>query len=121
MRRLVLAAILCVAGPAGATEVPLQPRETLLEVQAEGQARFRPDVGYVSMGVVSTGSTARAATDANARAMADVIAAIGKAGVDPRYVRTQQISVDPRFARMSPSTMRGSRRSPALSRATAWR
>ncbi len=108
MRRLLMAAALfAAAAPAEATEVALQPGETLLEVQAEGQARFRPDVAYVGMGVVSTGTTAREATDANARVMAKVIAAVREAGVDPRYLRTQQISVEPRFARSGPADYQG--------------
>lgn len=107
MRRLLIAVALCAAGPAGATEVTLQPGETLLELQAEGQSRFQPDVAYVSMGVVSTGTTAREATDANARVMTQVIAAVRKAGVDARYVRTQQISVEPRFARSGASDYEG--------------
>ena len=81
----------------------LQPNETLLQVQAEGRATYLPDTAFVSAGVVSTGTTAREATDANAREMAKVIAAIRAAGVGERYIRTQQINVQPRFARSAPN------------------
>ena len=81
----------------------LAPNETLLQVQAEGRATYLPDTAFVSAGVVSTGTTAREATDANARDMAKVIAAIRAAGVGERYIRTQQINVQPRFARSAPN------------------
>lgn len=95
-----------IAAPAAA-QLTLQPGETLLEVQAEGQSRYLPDMANVSVGVVSTGSTAREATDANAKSMADVVAAVRRAGVDGRFIRTQQINVQPRFARQSPSDYEG--------------
>ncbi|WP_326524083.1 SIMPL domain-containing protein [Sphingomonas sp.] len=85
----------------------LAPGETLLEVQAEGRSIYLPDTAFVSVGVVSTGVTAREATDANARQMASVIAALKKAGVEDRHIRTQQISVQPRFARANPNDFAG--------------
>lgn len=85
----------------------LAPGETLLEVQAEGRAQYLPDTAFVSAGVVSTGATARDATDANAREMAKVIAAIRGAGVGERHIRTQQINVQPRFARANPNDYEG--------------
>ncbi|MHA6722640.1 SIMPL domain-containing protein [Sphingomonas sp. RS2018] len=81
--------------------------ETLLQVQATGRAYYAPDVATISVGVVSTGTTAREATDANAKTMTAVIAAVRGAGVDARYVRTQQINVQPRFARNSPNDYEG--------------
>lgn len=88
------------ATPAAAQQLTaLAPGETLLEVQAEGEAWIRPDTATINVGVVSTGVTARAATDANATAMAAVIAAVKGAGVPARAIRTQQINVQPRFAR----------------------
>lgn len=85
----------------------LQPGETLLEVEAEGQARYLPDAAFISVGVVSTGTTAREATDANATQMAAVIAAVKKAGVEAKAIRTQQITVEPRFARMGQGDWEG--------------
>lgn len=106
---VIASAVLASAGSAGAQQVgvALNPGETLLEVQAEGQSRVRPDAAFISAGVVSTGTTAKEATDANAVAMTQVIGAIRKAGVDERYVRTQQITVEPRFARADPNDWQG--------------
>jgi uncharacterized protein YggE len=66
-----------------------------------------PDAALVSVGVVSTGGTARDATAANASDMARVVKAIKAAGIADRYIRTQQINVSPRFARASDSDWQG--------------
>lgn len=100
--RVAAAAALLLAAPAAAQQVVLQPGETLLEVQASGESTFPPDAAFINVGVVTTGTTAREATDANARQMAAVMTALTGAGVADRYLRTQQISVEPRFARRNP-------------------
>jgi uncharacterized protein len=99
----IVALLLQVQAPVGV----LAPGETLLEVQAEGHATYLPDTAFVSAGVVSTGTTAQEATDANARDMARVVAALRKAGVETRHIRTQQINVQPRFARAAPNDYEG--------------
>ena len=101
VRSFIAGLLLTSAASACAQTITLQPGETLLQVQAEGHAAVRPDAATLTIGVVSTGVTARAATDANAAAMAAVIAAVRKAGVAERYVRTRQISLQPRFRRES--------------------
>jgi uncharacterized protein YggE len=96
----LLAGAMVLAWPASAqVALELKPGETLLEVQAVGQASVAPDVAYLNIGVVSTGLTAKEATDANAAQMTRVIAAIRAAGIEPRHIRSQQINVQPRFAR----------------------
>ena len=97
----VLLASSLAAGASAQTAV-LQPGETLLEVQAEGTTTYLPDAAFINVGVVSTGDTARAATEANAMTMTGVIAALKRAGVVERYIRSQQINVEPRFARANP-------------------
>lgn len=96
----LLAGAMVLAWPASAqVALELKPGETLLEVQAVGQVSVAPDVAYLNIGVVSTGLTAKEATDANAAQMTRVIAAIRAAGIEPRHIRSQQINVQPRFAR----------------------
>lgn len=99
-------ALVAIAGPVAA-QTTVGPGETLLQIQTVGEATTRPDLATVSIGVVSTGTTAREATDANATQISAVIAALRKAGVEARYLRTQQINVQPRFARNSPSDYEG--------------
>lgn len=107
MRRMVPTAIaMALALPASA-QVALQPGETLLEVQTIGQVSVAPDIAYLNIGVVSTGVTAKEATDANAAQMTRVIAAIRAAGVEARHIRSQQINVQPRFARAGQNDYQG--------------
>jgi hypothetical protein len=85
--------------PALAQAVPitLAPGEVLLQVEAEGQHRTRPDVVTVTAGVVATGRTAREALAANATLANRMVEAVRRAGVEPRDIRTAELSVDPRF------------------------
>jgi uncharacterized protein YggE len=106
VRSAAALALMVVATPAAA-QIALAPGETLLEIQTVGEATTVPDLATISMGVVSTGTTAREATDANAKQMAAVVAALRSAGVEARFIRTQQINVQPRFARMSPTDYEG--------------
>ena len=103
-----VALAMTLALPASAqVKLELQPGETLLEVQTVGQASAAPDVAYLNIGVVSTGVTAKEATDANAAQMTKVIAAIRAAGIEPRHIRSQQINVQPRFARAGQNDYQG--------------
>ena len=76
------------------TEV-LAPNQTLLEVQSTGQSFVAPDQATLTGGVVTFATTSREAADSNARAMAQVVAALKKAGVAPRDIQTQSVSLDP--------------------------
>ena len=76
------------------TEV-LAPNQTLLEVQSTGQSYVAPDQATLTGGVVTFATTSREAADSNARAMAQVVAALKKAGVTPRDIQTQSVSLDP--------------------------
>lgn len=109
VRYLVASAALGLAAPAVA-QTTLLPGETLLQIQAVGEASAQPDQATMSIGVISTGATARAATDANAAQMTAVVAALRSSGVEPRFIRTQQINVQPRFARSSPTDYEGQAR-----------
>jgi len=101
--RLVIAGLLaCAAVPAAAQVVtvpPLAGGEVLLEVNAQGRVRTPPDRVGLAGGVITTGATAREALDANAAAMARVIAALKKAGARDEDIQTRQLNVQPRFAR----------------------
>ena len=75
------------------TEV-LAPNQTLLEVRSTGQSYVAPDQATLTGGVVTFATTSREAADSNARAMAQVVAALKKAGVAPRDIQTQSVSLD---------------------------
>lgn len=104
---MIAASLALAASGAGATDVALRPGETLLEVQAEGEVMVKPDMALINVGVVSTGTTARDATAANARDMERIVEAIEAAGIGDADIRTRQISVTPRFVHESPADWQG--------------
>jgi uncharacterized protein len=100
IRPLILAAALLAAPAAGqaqAIPIELAEREVLLQVQAEGVHRARPDVMTITAGVVATGRTAREALAANNALANRLIEAVRRAGIEPGDVRTEELSVRPRF------------------------
>lgn len=98
MRQLALMtlAAMALAGASRAAEsAPVAG--TLLTVTADGRSARAPDLVEVSGGVVSEAPTAAAAMAANARAMTAVVAAVKQAGVAPRDIQTQGLSLQPQY------------------------
>jgi uncharacterized protein YggE len=96
-------ALFLASGSAAAQNAPLtlQPGETLLEVQSEGEHLDRPDVMEIFAGVVTTGATAGEALAANNVAAARVIAAVRAQGVVAGDVQTSAININPRYQRLN--------------------
>jgi uncharacterized protein YggE len=103
VRAAAAAFILALAAPSAAQEAgtTLAPGEVLLKVQAEGSARSRPDLMLLSAGVVTTGPTAREALAANNQLANRLIQAVRAQGVAAADIKTQELSVEPRFARQN--------------------
>lgn len=103
MRLAVTAALAlaAVAAPAmavaQAVPIELRPGEVLLKVEAQGEDFSRPDTMTVVAGVVTAGTTARDALQANNLLAARLTEATRASGVQPRDVRTVGLSVTPRF------------------------
>ncbi|WFL76803.1 SIMPL domain-containing protein [Altererythrobacter arenosus] len=98
--RLILAAslfTLTAPGLAAAQQLELAPNQTLLEVQATGEAFVSPDRAILNGGVITFATSSREAVNANAVAMNKVVDALRKAGVDPRDIQTQNLSLNPQF------------------------
>jgi uncharacterized protein len=88
------------SAPAFAQDVPfsLRPGEVLLQVEAEGTSRDRPDVMTIGAGVVTNGATAVEAMVGN-RLQADrVFKSLQGAGVQASDVQTSDLAVEPVFA-----------------------
>lgn len=66
-------------------------------VSASGTVESVPDTAQFSFGVESLGATAKEALAANGVEMRRVIEALRKAGIDLRDVRTQNVSLHPRY------------------------
>jgi uncharacterized protein YggE len=92
------AALLGALALAACGEAPYDPRgvdhgETLLSVSATGEAETRPDEARFQAGIESWASTARAASDANAEDIREIVAALREAGVAERDIQTRNVSV----------------------------
>ncbi len=68
--------------------------ETLLQVQASGQAENRPDEARFTVGVSAIGATGPAASEANTVKINKVIAGIEALGVAKEDIRTRSLSVN---------------------------
>jgi uncharacterized protein YggE len=80
-----------------AAEAPAA-RVATLSMTGQGSASAAPDQAMVTSGVASEGKTAREALDANSKAMAALIDAFKKAGIQPADLQTSGFSVQPRYA-----------------------
>ena len=89
-------AALLLAGCGG--ETPYDPRgvdheETLLSVSATGEAETRPDEARFQAGVNNWAASARAASEANAKQIREIVAALQAAGVAEKDIQTRTVSV----------------------------
>ncbi len=98
MLRVLLCA--CAIAVAAALAFPAQAAEKLdklVTVTGEGTVSAVPDNAVIRLGVSSQGKTARAASDANAKEMTAVIAAIKESGVADRDIQTTSLSLQPQY------------------------
>jgi uncharacterized protein len=68
-----------------------------ITVIGTGKVKAVPDEAEFSLGVQSTGQTAREALAANSERMKHVLAALGSAGVAREDIQTQDVSVSPSY------------------------
>ncbi|MFI5805179.1 SIMPL domain-containing protein [Streptomyces sp. NPDC051561] len=80
------------AGPAAA--VAARPVPSTITVTGEGAATATPDLAIVNVGVETTAPTAKAALAAQTKAAGALLAAVRKAGVADRDVRTESLSLN---------------------------
>jgi uncharacterized protein YggE len=69
-----------------------------ITVVGEGIATARPDMGVVTVGVVTQAPRARDALAQNSKSMGDVIAAVKETGIESRDIETSQISLQPQYS-----------------------
>jgi uncharacterized protein YggE len=93
MRRLVAAALLSMTLTAAHGQNDKLPR--VITVTGEGEVSIVPDIAILSGGVTTTAKTAREASEANAKAMTAVMAALKGAGIEERDVQTSRLSLQP--------------------------
>jgi uncharacterized protein YggE len=96
-RVLICAFLIAAAAPAPVSAQAAERIEKLLTVTGEGTVAAAPDSAVIRLGVSSQGKTARAASDANAREMTVVLAAIKESGVADRDIQTTALSLQPQY------------------------
>ena len=90
---ILLAAVLA-ANPAFADEVKMN---RIISLTGHGEVRAVPDMAVINMGVVSSAETARAALDANTKAMTELMANLKAENIDDKDIATSNFSVNPRL------------------------
>src|SRR5664279_385656 len=84
---------------AAAVLAPLsvQAADKLVTVSGEATIAVAPDTAVIRIGVTSSAKTAREASDANAKQMTSVLAAIKDTGIADRDVQTSRLSLQPQY------------------------
>ena len=76
---------------------PAAAAERLVTVSGEATISVAPDTSIIRIGVTSQGKTAREASEANAKQMTAVLAAIKGAGIADKDVQTSRLSLQPQY------------------------
>jgi uncharacterized protein YggE len=92
-----LVALLLAPGLASAQQTQEQPRT--ITVNASGTVEREPEQGVVLFAVESEAANARAAADANAQKMVQLVAALRRAGLSDRHIRTVSYELRPEYTR----------------------
>lgn len=89
--------------------LPAHAVDKLVTVSGEAAVAVAPDVAVIRIGVTSQGKNARAASEANARQMTAVLAAIKASGIADRDVQTSRLSIQPQYdpGRSGPARLLG--------------
>jgi uncharacterized protein YggE len=100
MKSIAALGLTLAAAPAFAQAMPVPVQTisgTVLEVSAEGESTRTPDLATITAGVVTQAADAAGAMRENATRMDRVIAALKRAGVADKDLRTASISLQPQY------------------------
>jgi uncharacterized protein len=100
---LLAAAVFAAASCAQAQEAKPAPEARII-VAGDGSVSVAPDYARIRSGVTSRAKTAKEAADANAKAMAAIMAALTGAGIEAKDIQTSRFSVLPVYAAPAPNT-----------------
>lgn len=76
---------------------PAHAMEKLVTVTGEATVAVAPDAAVIRIGVTSQDKTAREASEANAKQMTAVLAAIKETGIADRDIQTSRLSLQPQY------------------------
>jgi uncharacterized protein len=102
VRAALFAAVALTAAPARAQQAPPPPARVI--VTGKGSVTVPPDYAEITSGVTTQGKTAKAATEANSKAMAALNAALQKDGVAQGDIQTVRFSVSPVYGPPQPNS-----------------
>ena len=89
--------------PAQAQQPPPRPEARVI-VNGEGSVTVQPDYAQIGAGVTTKAKTVKEATDANAKLMAAITAALRDSGIAQKDIQTSRFSVQPVYAPPQPNT-----------------
>ena len=92
-----MAALTVRGGPVSGAPATTDPATHTITVTATGKTTVVPDVARVYLGVTANRPTVKAARDAGAQAMTDIIAAVKALGVDEKDIQTTNVSLNPQY------------------------
>jgi uncharacterized protein YggE len=105
-RRLFRTLFALAIAAAALTPLSATAAEKLITVTGEATVAVAPDMAVIRIGVTSQGKTAHEASDANAKQMTKVLAAIKGTGVADRDVQTSRLSLQPQYDQNKSGTAR---------------
>ena len=94
---MIVSRVLFVLFVAALGLAPAQAAEKLVTVTGEATVAVAPDTAMIRLGVGTQEKTAREASEANARQMTAVLAAIKDTGVADRDIQTSRLSLQPQY------------------------
>ena len=94
---MIVSRVLLVLFVSALALVPAHATEKLVTVTGEATVAVAPDTAMIRLGVGTQEKTAREASEANARQMTAVIAAIKDTGVADRDIQTSRLSLQPQY------------------------
>ena len=100
---LVASLLVLAAGLAGSIALA-QPspapadNDNTVSVSGSAQVALKPDIAYVTLGVLSADSDFKKASAANDTAMAKVLSAVKAQGVEDKDIQTVNYSINPRYS-----------------------
>jgi uncharacterized protein YggE len=94
---LFCACVIAAAAFAPAAAGAAEKLDRLVTVTGEATIAVAPDAAALRIGVTSQGKTAKAASEANAKEMTAVLAAIKDSGIADRDIQTSRLSLQPQY------------------------
>jgi len=81
----------------GAASADDKPIRRTISMSGTGEINAKPDIAYISSGVISQAKTAGEAMDQNSKAMEQVIATLKNAAIADKDIQTSSFSVQPQY------------------------